>query len=253
MPPSPSDALTAIVLAVASLGFAASPEPASCDPYPAAPSPVGAAADTSCARLAPGLRRVAPDTIAGPDNLLAVAAAQPDSAHVHVVVEIPAGTDHKWEVTKPGGQLALEQVGGAPRRVQYLPYPANYGFVPRTLSDRSAGGDGDPLDVILLGEARPCGAVVRARLLGVLRLTDDGERDDKLLAAAPDSPFASADGVDAVRRQFPGVLAILETWFTRYEDGNASEGVGDAASARDVVRDGASVFARSGDENPPRR
>lgn len=196
-------------------------------------SPSGAAvADSLCPVAAPTLRRVAADTLAGSENLLTVAPPRAGNERIHVVVEIPAGTHWKWEATKPDGRLAVERVDGALRRIQYLPYPASYGFVPNTDAPHETGGDGDPLDVVLLGPAQPCGAVVAARLLGVLRLQDDGERDDKLLAAAPGSAFEGVADLNDLRVRFPGVLTILETWFTQYEGpGNRMTGTEGPAAA----------------------
>ncbi|MHC5062584.1 MAG: inorganic diphosphatase, partial [Planctomycetota bacterium] len=108
---------------------------------------------------------------------------------VNVVVEIPAGTNSKWEVDKSDGVLRWEIKEGEPRVVQYLAYPANYGMIPATLLPKEMGGDGDPLDVLLLGPAQARGSIVQAHLLGVLELLDGGERDDKLIALAADAPM----------------------------------------------------------------
>jgi inorganic pyrophosphatase len=82
---------------------------------------------------------------------------------VNVVGEIPSGTTAKWEVAKPSGELRWELEDGEPRVVGYLGYPGNYGMLPRTLQSKATGGDGDPLDVIVLGPAVARGTVVRAR------------------------------------------------------------------------------------------
>jgi len=199
-----------------------------------------AEADTTCPVIAPGLRRTSPDTLVATDNLYATAPARAGSLFVNAVVEIPAGTSEKWEVTEGGRSLAIERVDGARRRIAYLPYPANYGLLPNTRSDLEAGGDGDPLDIVILGPALPCGATIRVRLLGVLRLLDDGERDDKLLAVSPGSPLAGVTGIDDLQRRYPGILDILETWFLRYEGpANRSRGFGDAGEARAIVEEAA--------------
>jgi inorganic pyrophosphatase len=204
------------------------------------PAPHPVEADTTCPTIAPGLERRSPDTLAAARDLRTIAPATAGSLFVHGLVEIPAGTSDKWELTHDGRFLAIEQVDGTRRRIQYLPYPANYGFIPNTGSNPEAGGDGDPLDVVLLGPALPCGAVVRARILGVLRLIDDAEQDDKILAVPPGSPIAGVGDLDDLRRQYPGLLDILETWFVRYEGpGNRSQGVGRAAAAWSIVRDAA--------------
>jgi inorganic pyrophosphatase len=219
--------------------------PASASPLPTAGSDTGTnggvptdavRADTTCPAVAAGLQRRSPDTLAADRNLLDAAPATAGSTAVHVVVEIPAGTADKWEVAENGHVLAIERSDGRLRRIDYLPYPANYGFIPRTRLGAEAGGDGDPVDVVLLGPATPCGAVVRARILGALRLIDDGERDDKLLAVRPGSALGDVRDVDDLKDQYPGVLDILETWFLHYKGAaNSSRGFVGAEAARSVV------------------
>ncbi len=152
-----------------------------------------------------------------------------------VVIEIPAGTNDKWELNKDTGQLEWEMRNGAPRVIAFLPYPGNYGFVPRTLLPKDAGGDGDPLDVLVLGPALERGTVVSARLLGVLRMKDGGETDDKLIAVLPDSPFAAARSVRDMQSQFPGALDIVSLWFASYK-GPGIVSVDDYGERDDALR-----------------
>jgi len=136
---------------------------------------------------------------------------------VNVVIEIPAGTTAKYETNKQTGMLELEQKNGAPRFVQYLGYPANYGAIPRSVLLKSKGGDGDSVDVIVLGQAVPRGAVVKGRVIGMLSLIDTGEIDNKAIVVAEDSPFAKVANIADLDAKFPGVTAILQTWFTSYK------------------------------------
>ena len=106
---------------------------------------------------------------------------------------------------------------GKHRIVKYLPYPVNYGMIPRTLSAKEKGGDGDPLDVLLLGPAKPRGEVTVGKLVGVLKLLDEGKQDDKLLAVSPDGPFGKINSMEGLRAKFAGVPEILETWFENYK------------------------------------
>ena len=69
--------------------------------------------------------------------------------------------DQKWEVSTIDGYLKWEYSNNSYRTVKYLPYIANYGFVPQTLYSKDLGGDGDPVDVILLGEKKKMGAVIK--------------------------------------------------------------------------------------------
>ena len=133
-----------------------------------------------------------------------------------MVVEIPAGTSDKWEVD-PDGVMRWEIEDGLRRVVSYLPYPGNYGMVPGTLLSEEEGGDGDPLDVLVLGPAAPRGQVITARPVAVLRLLDDGETDDKLIAVALDGPLAEVDSLERLDAEFPGASAIVEIWFTHYK------------------------------------
>jgi inorganic pyrophosphatase len=177
------------------------------------------------------------------DFLTDIEAVNPDGT-VNVVVEIPTGTTAKWEVTKPDGRLEWELEDGAPRVVAYLGYPGNYGMVPRTLLPEELGGDGDPLDVIVLGEAVPRGRVVRTRIVGVLKLLDDGEQDDKLIAVREDTPFWTVDDMTGLEHEFPGAREIVETWFTYYKGRGEmeSKGTGDAATGRAILEAARKAF-----------
>ena len=94
-----------------------------------------------------------PYTKKGENNYLTGYEAVHDDGDINVVVEIPTGSVQKWEVDKTSGNLKWEFVDGKPREVKYLGYPGNYGMIPRTLLPKELGGDGDPLDVIVLGPA----------------------------------------------------------------------------------------------------
>jgi inorganic pyrophosphatase len=90
-----------------------------------------------------------------------------------VTIEIPKGQRNKYEVDHESGKVYLD-------RYLYtsMGYPADYGFIDNTL-----GEDGDPLDaMVLLPESVFPGVIVRARIVGMFRMTDEAGGDDKLLA-----------------------------------------------------------------------
>ena len=91
------------------------------------------------------------------------------------VIEIPKGCKNKYELDKKTGALRLDRVL----------YPANYGFIPRTYA-----GDHDPLDVLVLcqEEIYPL-TLVECYPIGVLRMTDSGEDDEKIIAIPKKDPF----------------------------------------------------------------
>lgn len=92
---------------------------------------------------------------------------------VNVIIEIPYGSSIKYELDKESGAVVVD-------RVMYsaMFYPANYGFVPNTLSN-----DGDPADVLVLNEyPLQAGSMIKVRLIGVLIMEDESGMDEKLLA-----------------------------------------------------------------------
>jgi inorganic pyrophosphatase len=133
------------------------------------------------------------------------------------VIEIPAGTAAKWEVDKKDGSLKWEFKEGKPRIVKYLGYPGNYGMVPQTLLSEELGGDGDPLDVLVLGKMVSRGSVVEAKLIGILKFLDGGEQDDNLLAVLPGTPFFDINDIQELDKKFKGTSTIIDIWFANYK------------------------------------
>ena len=129
------------------------------------------------------------------------------------VVEVPAGTREKWEVNHKSGNLEWEFKHGKPRKVKFLAYPGNYGFIPQTLS-----GDGDALDVIVLSEGTSRGNILDVRVIGMLKLLDKGEEDYKIIAVTVDGPFKKIDTLKEMLLKKPYVVSIVRTWFEGYKD-----------------------------------
>ena len=94
-------------------------------------------------------------------------------------IEIPKGCKAKYELDKETGLLKLD-------RVLYTStvYPANYGFIPRTLAD-----DDDPLDVLVLcGETIYPATLVTCYPIGVIKMMDNGSYDEKIIAIPVKDP-----------------------------------------------------------------
>jgi inorganic pyrophosphatase len=162
---------------------------------------------------------------------------QPSENTIAAVIEIPAGTTEKWEMTEDGTAIQRDQIEGNPRTIAYLGYPANYGLIPQTLMADNGKGDGDPLDILVLGPVFKRGTVLQTHVIGVMKLNDDGERDDKIIAATPQSPFAGITSPKDLDREFPGVTDILKTWFLSYKgsDRVSFKGWGTASDAMRVI------------------
>jgi len=160
---------------------------------------------------------------------------------VNAVIEISSGDNEKWEVRKDG-IMRWDQENGKPRIVKYLGYPANYGMVPKTI-----WGDGDPLDILVLGRQLKRGQVIKAKLVGVLKMVSEGTRDDKLIAVLPDSCFGDIKNMNEFSRAFPGAASIIETWFINYEGPGKvqTEGFGSFEDARSLLNNARKGFEHS--------
>ena len=178
-----------------------------------------------------------PLLIIGSKNYLTGYEAAYDDGDINVVVEIPTGSVDKWEVDKESGNMKWEIRNGSPRKVNYLGYPGNYGMIPQTLLPYDLGGDGDPLDVIVLGPSVERGKVIKAKLVGVLKLLDGKEQDDKLIAVMEGTPFYDIDTIEELKDQFNGTTTIIETFFANYKGQGKMEslGLGDEREARKIL------------------
>ncbi len=137
---------------------------------------------------------------------------------LNAVVEIPAGTSEKWEVDKISGKIEWEKRKGKYRVIDFLAYPGNYGFIPQTYQSVAMGGDGDPLDVLILGESLPRGMIVEVKIIGSLKLLDGGEIDDKYIAIPSNSTlFKKVKDLNDTFIKYPGSIEIIRTWFEGYK------------------------------------
>ena len=122
---------------------------------------------------------------------------------VNAIIEIPKNSRAKYELDKDTGLLKLDRV-----LYSSVYYPANYGFIPRTYCD-----DKDPLDILVLSqiEMQPL-CLVEAKIIGVMRMLDQDEADDKLIAVCShdmsvahinDISELPSHFIDAYNRAFP--------------------------------------------------
>jgi inorganic pyrophosphatase len=126
---------------------------------------------------------------------------------VNAVIEVPFGSSHKYEYDPELGIFRLDRVLYSP-----MHYPGDYGFVPGTLAE-----DGDPVDIMVL-MTRPTfpGAVLRARPLAFLEMSDEKGRDQKLLAVPVDDPrYDGNRHLDTLSRHR---LREIEHFFTIYKE-----------------------------------
>lgn len=89
-----------------------------------------------------------------------------------VLIEIPQGTRNKYEMDKDRGRIRLDRMLFTATR-----YPSDYGYIEETL-----GGDGDPLDaMVLVEEPTFPGCLIRCRTIGMFQMTDEAGPDEKVL------------------------------------------------------------------------
>lgn len=159
--------------------------------------------------------------------------AQPeDRGSFYTLIEIPAGSAIKYEVDEHTGHVFVDRFLSMP-----VVYPANYGSLPSSLA-----GDGDPLDALVLTR-HPIlpGALVRARAVGVLYMTDAGDADDKIIAVPVSEVDPYYEGVRSIDDLPQSLRAEIEAFFRVYKDlpeGSGAvelRGYGDAAAAQALV------------------
>ena len=129
---------------------------------------------------------------------------------VNVIIEIPFGAEPvKYEIDKASGAMFVDRIMHTSMR-----YPANYGFIPHTLSD-----DGDPIDALVVaGVPFISGSVVRARAVGVLLTEDQKGGDEKLLMVPVDDLHPYYSGVQTYTELPSIVVEQVEHFFAHYKD-----------------------------------
>lgn len=129
---------------------------------------------------------------------------------INVIIEIPqGGLPVKYELDKASGALFVDRF----LHTSML-YPANYGFVPHTLS-----GDGDPCDVLVVSQTPVVpGAVIRCRPIGALMMTDEAGDDEKIIAVPVDKLHPFYKGVQNYT-DLPEILRDqIAHFFQHYKD-----------------------------------
>lgn len=126
---------------------------------------------------------------------------------VDAFIEIPTGSQNKYEYDEEQGVFRLDRVLYSP-----MHYPTEYGYLKNTLAR-----DGDPLDIMVLTTFPTFpGCVIRSRVVGVLIMSDEKGEDEKLLAVPADDPrFDQVQSLDDIP---PHILKEIEHFFQVYKD-----------------------------------
>lgn len=140
-------------------------------------------------------------------NYLDLPIGKDSPAIVTTVIEIPKDSANKYEYDKQLHVFRLDRNLHSP-----VHYPSDYGFIPQTLAE-----DGDPLDILVLGEAPTFpGCIYYARPIGLFEMVDQGVYDEKILACAVGNPRYT--GVSHYSEILPHVLLEIAHFFSIYKD-----------------------------------
>jgi len=129
---------------------------------------------------------------------------------INVIIEIPqGGSPVKYEIDKASGALFVDRFLHTS-----MIYPANYGFIPHTLS-----GDGDPCDVLVLTNIPViAGSVIRCRPIGALLMEDESGQDEKIIAVPVDKLHSYYTNVKSCDDLPPIVCQQIAHFFEHYKD-----------------------------------
>lgn len=154
---------------------------------------------------------------------------------VNVLIENPmGGIPVKYELDKDSGCMIVDRFLHTS-----MFYPGNYGFIPHTLS-----GDGDPVDVLVIGRTPVMpGAVMAVRPVGVLLMEDDGGDDEKIIAVPADHLYPYHADVQNYTDLRKVNRDKIEHFFAHYKDlekGKWSKTLGwhDVDKAKDLILEG---------------
>lgn len=125
---------------------------------------------------------------------------------VTAVIEIPQNSKGKFELDKNSGLLKLDRV-----LFSSVHYPANYGFIPQTYCE-----DKDPLDILVITSIElPPLCLIDARVIGVMRMVDQGEADDKIIAVANND--MSVNHIQNIEDLPPHTTIEMQRFFEDYK------------------------------------
>jgi inorganic pyrophosphatase len=157
---------------------------------------------------------------------------------VNIIIEIPADSTVKYEFDETIGAIVVDRFS-----MTTMSYPCNYGLIPNTL-----GGDEDPIDVLIVTRVPLApGVVIKGRVIGVLKMTDEAGEDSKIICV----PVTKADKLYENVNSFEDLPEIdrkkIKHFFERYKDLEEGkwvkvEGWGNSSEAMELVDESISRF-----------
>ena len=137
---------------------------------------------------------------------------------INVIIEIPACSIEKWEVEKNGFQIKKEIETGKFRKIDYLAYPFNYGFIPQTILPLNKGGDGDQLDVVVIGPSVTRGSIIKVKPIGAIILLDKKKIETKIISLSiNDTDLSKMNSIADIKNNYIGLFEIILLWLQNYK------------------------------------
>jgi inorganic pyrophosphatase len=125
---------------------------------------------------------------------------------IPAVIEVPKGCKTKYELDKKSGLIKVDRI-----LFSSVHYPANYGFIPQTYCE-----DHDPLDILVLGQEPVVPlSIVWAKPIGLMKMIDQGETDDKIIAVHADDPEVAH--YESIRELPPHRMIEVRRFFEDYK------------------------------------
>jgi len=147
----------------------------------------------------------------------------------YAIVECLKGERNKYEYHKDIPGVVLDRVLHS-----NVHYPSDYGFIPQSYYD-----DGDPFDVLVLVKDQTFpGCVIEARPVGMMKMDDDGKKDDKVIAVPVEDPrYDHIEDVDDVPEQRKREISEFFETYKNLEEGKQTETLGwvDKQEAMDAI------------------
>ena len=155
---------------------------------------------------------------------------------IYAIIECLKGERNKYEYEKDIPGVVLDRVLHS-----NVHYPSDYGFIPRTYYD-----DEDPFDVLVLVEDKTFpGCVIEARPVALMKMDDDGEQDDKVIAVPTEDPrFDVVQDVDDITQQERDEIAEFFETYKNLEEGKETTVIGweDADAAKDAIEHAMNLY-----------
>jgi inorganic pyrophosphatase len=143
------------------------------------------------------------------NNINNIPAGKNPPSDIYVIIEIPKGSNIKYEVNDEFGALFVDR-----KLFTAMSYPFNYGFIPQTKEE-----DGDPVDVLVLGNDQysPL-SVVRSKPIGVLITEDEEGKDSKIIAVPHEKIDINYSKYNEIEQVEEGILNQIKHFFEHYKE-----------------------------------